>query len=124
MGGSHEDMLVRTGEITILAFQELEGRPSDEEESSSSEDEREWRAELKRQRKEAKINEQKHVPTKPKFYELKSGENFRSMKSTKTASALKDKKYVSVYAESKTVEGRVMIDFQPQITSNRNDNRG
>ncbi|RMX53671.1 hypothetical protein pdam_00000332 [Pocillopora damicornis] len=72
--------------------EEPEGRPSEEEESSSSEDEREWRMELKKQQKEAKMNEEKPVANKPKFYELKSGENFRSMKSGKSASALKDKK--------------------------------
>ena len=64
-----------------LALQEPDGRPSEEEESSSSEDEREWRAELKRQRREAKTNEEKRVPSKPKFYELKSGENFRTVTS-------------------------------------------
>jgi len=75
-----------------LVLQEPDGRPSEEEESSSSEDEREWRADLKRQRREAKTNEEKRVPSKPKFYELKSGENFRTVKSAKTASALKQKK--------------------------------
>lgn len=92
-----------------LALQEPEGRPSEEEESSSSEDEREWRMELKKQQKEAKMNEEKPVANKPKFYELKSGENFRSMKSGKSASALKDKKYVCLLAESyKGEEGTVL----------------
>ena len=90
-------------------MQEPEGRPSEEEESSSSEDEREWRMELKKQQKEAKMNEEKPVANKPKFYELKSGENFRSMKSGKSASALKDKKYVCLLAESyKGEEGAVL----------------
>ena len=92
-----------------LALQEPEGRPSEEEESSSSEDERGWRMELKKQQKEAKMNEEKPVANKPKFYELKSGENFRSMKSDKSASALKDKKYVCLLAESyKGEEGAVL----------------
>ena len=81
-----------TREFFLLVLQEPDGRPSEEEESSSSEDEREWRAELKRQRKEAKINEEKYVASKPKFYELKCGENFRTMKSAKTATATKHKK--------------------------------
>lgn len=92
-------------------MQEPEGRPSEEEESSSSEDEREWRMELKKQQKEAKMNEEKPVANKPKFYELKSGENFRSMKSGKSASASarKDKKYVCLLAESyKREEGAVL----------------
>lgn len=76
-------------------FEEIEepdGRPSEEEESSNSEDEREWRAELKKQRREAKTNEEKRVSSRPKFYELKSGENFRTVRSAKTASASKQKK--------------------------------
>ncbi|CAH3169905.1 unnamed protein product, partial [Porites evermanni] len=71
---------------------EQEGIPSEEEESSSSEDEREWREELKRQRKEARINEEKQVTSKPKFYELKSGENFKTIKSTKDVLTSKQKK--------------------------------
>lgn len=78
--------------IIGFALQEPDGRPSEEEESSSSEDEREWRAELKKQRREAKTNEEKRVPSRPKFYELKSGENFKTVKSAKTASASKQKK--------------------------------
>ena len=77
---------------SVLYLQELEGRPSEEEESSSSEDEREWREELKRQRREAKTTDEKRVNSKPKFYELKSGENFRTVKSAQTTSALKQKK--------------------------------
>ena len=76
-------------------MQEPEGRPS-EEESSSSEDEREWRKELKKQRKEARKNEERPVLSKPKFYELKSGENFTTVKSAKSTAALKEKKLVSV----------------------------
>ena len=84
--------LLVTNWIIDLALQEPDGRPSEEEESSSSDDEREWRAELKRQRREAKTNEEKRVPGRLKFYELKSGENFRTVKSAKTASASKQKK--------------------------------
>lgn len=72
-------------------IEEPEGRPS-EEESSSSEDEREWREELKKQRKEARKNEERPVLSKPKFYELKSGENFTTVKSAKSTAALKEKK--------------------------------
>lgn len=72
-------------------IEEPEGRPS-EEESSSSEDEREWREELKKQRKEARKNEERLVLSKPKFYELKSGENFTTVKSAKSTAALKEKK--------------------------------
>lgn len=82
-------------EALLEQFDEIEdpeGRPSEEEGSSSSEDEREWREELKRQRREAKNNEGNRVNSKPKFYELKSGEDFRTVKSAKTASALKQKK--------------------------------
>jgi len=82
-------------QMLLEQFDEIEepdGRPSEEEESSSSEDEREWRAELKKQRREAKTNEEKRVPSRPKFYELKSGENFKTVKSAKTASASKQKK--------------------------------
>ena len=75
-----------------LALQEPGGRPSEEEESSNSEDVGEWRAELKRQQRETKANEEKRVPSRPKFYELKSGENVRTVKSAKTASASKQKK--------------------------------
>lgn len=73
-------------------IEEPEGRPSEEEQSSSSEDEMDWREELKRQRKETKYNEEKRVTSKPKFYELKSGENFKTVKSSKTALALKQRK--------------------------------
>lgn len=82
-------------QMLLEQFDEIEepdGRPSEEEESSSSEDEREWRAELKKQRREAKTNEEKRVPSRPKFYELKSGENFKTVKSAKTASASTQKK--------------------------------
>ena len=72
--------------------QEPEGIPSEEEESSSSEDEREWREELKKQRKEARVNEEKQAASKPKFYELKSGENFKTIKSTKDVLTWKQKK--------------------------------
>ena len=78
--------------IIGLALQKPDGRPSEEEESSNSEDEREWRAELKRQRREAKTNEEKSIPSRPKFYELKSGENFRTVKLAKAASASKQNK--------------------------------
>ena len=91
-------------EVRILALQEPEGRPSEEEQSSSSEDEMDWREELKRQRKEAKNNEEKRVTSKPKFYELKSGENFKTVKSSKTASALKQKKYVYLILGFSSVE--------------------
>ena len=94
-------------EVRILALQEPEGRPSEEEQSSSSEDEMDWREELKRQRKEAKNNEEKRVTSKPKFYELKSGENFKTVKSSKTASALTRKKYVYLILGISSVgEGR------------------
>lgn len=79
-------------QLQNIFSQEPEGQPSEEEESSSSEDEREWREELKRQRKEAKNNDETRVSSKPKFYELKSGENFSTVKSAKATPALKQKK--------------------------------
>ena len=76
----------------MFVGEELEGLPSEEEESSSSEDEREWRENLKRQRKEARMNEEKQAASKPKFYELRAGENFKTIKTSKDASVSKEKK--------------------------------
>ncbi|XP_002736686.1 nucleolar protein 10-like [Saccoglossus kowalevskii] len=70
-------------------IEEEEGRPSDEESSSDEEEEREWREEMKRQHHLVKQEErmkrkvdtmQGLTESKPKFYELKSGEDFKAIK--------------------------------------------
>ena len=60
--------------------------------TGGSEDERKWREELTKPRKEARINEEKQATSIPKFYELKSGENFKTIKSTKDVLTSKQKK--------------------------------
>ncbi|XP_070556214.1 nucleolar protein 10-like [Ptychodera flava] len=72
-----------------VGSEEEEGRPSDEE--SSSDDDQEWREEIRRQhaavreeermkRKAEKLEEMRKELSKPKFYELKSGEEFKTIK--------------------------------------------
>lgn len=53
----------------------MEGVGSDDEESSSDDDDYKWRQEYKKLQKEKQSSNQQ-----PKFYELKSGEEFTSMK--------------------------------------------
>ncbi|XP_069742395.1 nucleolar protein 10 [Narcine bancroftii] len=69
--------------------EELEGKPSDAESSESSDDERGWVEEVQKQhkllRREQKLklmesNQQVH--SKPKFFEIKAGEEFRSFQDT------------------------------------------
>ncbi|XP_078256230.1 nucleolar protein 10 isoform X1 [Rhinoraja longicauda] len=69
--------------------EELEGKPSDAESSESSDDDRGWVEEVQKQhkllRKEEKLrlmesNQQSR--SKPKFFEIKAGEEFRSFQDT------------------------------------------
>ncbi len=53
----------------------MEGVASDVEDSSSDDDDYLWRQEYKKQQKEKQTSN-----NQPKFYELKSGEEFTSMK--------------------------------------------
>ncbi|XP_077991295.1 nucleolar protein 10-like [Glandiceps talaboti] len=74
-----------------VEVEEEEGRPSDEE-SSSDEDDREWREEMRKTHKLVREEEKmkrkaemmeettKRDTAKPRFYELKPGEEFKSIK--------------------------------------------
>ncbi|XP_072107328.1 nucleolar protein 10 [Mobula birostris] len=74
---------------TVQEEEELEGKPSDTDSSESSDDDRGWVEEVQKQhkllRKEQKLrlmesNQQVH--SKPKFFEIKAGEEFRSFQDT------------------------------------------
>ena len=63
--------------------EEPEGKPSDAESSESSDDEKDWVAEVRKQRRE-----DQQTVLKPQFYEIKAGEEFRSFKDSATKQKL------------------------------------
>lgn len=72
--------------------EEPEGRPSDAESSETSDDEKDWVEEVRKQRKllrqeekikrKEKLKEDRQTVLKPQFFEIKTGEEFRSFKDT------------------------------------------
>ncbi|KAK1170251.1 nucleolar protein 10-like [Acipenser oxyrinchus oxyrinchus] len=73
--------------------EEPEGKPSDAESSESSDDDKGWVEEVRKQRKlmyfeerakrqerKEKAREDRHTSLEPKFFEIKAGEEFRSFK--------------------------------------------
>ena len=72
---------------------ELEGRPSEEE--SSSDEEQMWRmAGNKRDKETMKGQDKESQQSKPKFYELKSGESFKPTSSIQSRDLEKAKRLV------------------------------
>nr|XP_033795185.1 nucleolar protein 10 isoform X2 [Geotrypetes seraphini] len=72
--------------------EEPEGKPSDAESSETSDDERGWVEEVKKQHKllrqeekvkrQERLKEDQQTTLKPQFYEIKAGEEFRSFQDT------------------------------------------
>ncbi|XP_018415060.1 PREDICTED: nucleolar protein 10 isoform X2 [Nanorana parkeri] len=90
--------------------EEPEGKPSDAESSESSDDEKAWVEEVRKQRKlirqegkakrQEREKEDKQTTLKPQFYEIKAGEEFRSFQD-----AAKKQKLMS-----KTLEDRLKVE--------------
>ncbi|CAB4019938.1 Nucleolar 10, partial [Paramuricea clavata] len=70
-----KEMEKKLEDFNEISDGEVEGVGSDDEESSSDDDDYKWRQEYKKLQKEKQTSNQQ-----PKFYELKSGEEFTSMK--------------------------------------------
>uniref|UniRef100_A0A8C5WH34 Nucleolar protein 10 n=1 Tax=Leptobrachium leishanense TaxID=445787 RepID=A0A8C5WH34_9ANUR len=72
--------------------EEPEGKPSDAESSETSDDEKGWVEEVRKQRKlirqeekdkrQERVKEDRRTTLKPQFYEIKAGEEFRSFQDT------------------------------------------
>ncbi|KAJ6654063.1 hypothetical protein lerEdw1_007489 [Lerista edwardsae] len=72
--------------------EEPEGKPSDAESSETSDDEKGWVEEVRKQRRllrqeekvkrQERFKEDQHTVLKPQFFEIKAGEEFRSFKDT------------------------------------------
>ncbi|KAB0365384.1 hypothetical protein FD754_009540 [Muntiacus muntjak] len=81
--------------------EEPEGKPSDAESSESSDDEKDWVAEVRKQRwllqqeekvkRQEQLREDQQTVLKPQFYEIKAGEEFRSFKDSATKQKLMNK---------------------------------
>ena len=80
------------------AEEEPEGKPSDAESSESSDDEKDWVAEVRKQRRllqqeekrkrQEQRREDQQTVFKPQFYEIKAGEEFRSFQDSATKQKL------------------------------------
>lgn len=70
-----KEMEKKLEDFNDISDGEVEGVGSDDEESSSDDDDYKWRQEYKKLQKEKQSSNQQ-----PKFYELKSGEEFTSLK--------------------------------------------
>ncbi|EAX00954.1 nucleolar protein 10, isoform CRA_b [Homo sapiens] len=78
--------------------EEPEGKPSDAESSESSDDEKAWVEEVRKQRRllqqeekvkrQERLKEDQQTVLKPQFYEIKAGEEFRSFKDSATKQKL------------------------------------
>uniref|UniRef100_A0A2K6MWM2 Nucleolar protein 10 n=1 Tax=Rhinopithecus bieti TaxID=61621 RepID=A0A2K6MWM2_RHIBE len=90
--------------------EEPEGKPSDAESSESSDDEKAWVEEVRKQRRllqqeekvkrQERLKEDQQTVLKPQFYEIKAGEEFRSFKDSATKQKLMNK----------TLEDRLKIE--------------
>ncbi|MEE6476810.1 hypothetical protein FKM82_011228 [Ascaphus truei] len=90
--------------------EEPEGKPSDAESSESSDDEKGWVEEVRKQRKllrqeerarrQERVKEDQQTTLKPQFYEIKAGEEFRSFQD-----AAKKQKLMR-----KTLEDRLKVE--------------